>query len=237
MFRSYVEHEESLRSQLESNGDRPLKEWKRAFLLDPQYSPTRSSVLGLDIYQNDFAAKWLSTDAPHRNSVAVEDNLRTVEALCNSISSWTADPGHRARTSEQIHLMARVPAIDVLTRLLAPFSIVDAADSVQFTGLLLQLRTYLDDHPNEQALVYRMSGGRIRERSLADNDKIENMFQGKNPLHGPVTYPGDRNIFDENLLSVQIHTLRIKGVNLDATALAVRLPKSMSKGVLVATER
>jgi Z1 domain-containing protein len=236
MFRSYVEHEESLRKQLETNGDRPLKEWKRAFLLDPQYSPTRSSVLGLDIYQNDFAAKWLSTDAPHRNESAVEDNLSAVEALRNSVSSWAPDPGHASRTAEQIHLMARVSAIDVLARLLAPFSVVDAADSVRFTGLLLQLRTYLDEHPDEQAVVYGMSSGHIRERGLDDNDKIENMFQGKNPLHGPVVYPGDRNIFDENLLSVQIHMLRIKGSNLHVAALAVRLPKSMSKGVLVATE-
>lgn len=237
MFRSYVEHEESLRAELIKHGNRPLKEWKRAFLLDPQYKPTRSNVLGLDIYQDDFATKWVSTNAPHRNDEAVAENLRTVQSFIDSVAQWSPDTGHASRTEEQIHLVAELPAVDVLSHLLAPFLVVDTADSVGFTGLLLQLRTYLDDHPHERSLVYRMSGGRDRVRSVDYNtDKIENLFQGKNPLTGPVIYPGDRRIFDEEKLSVQIHMVRIRGHESHVAAIAVRLPGSMSRGVLVATE-
>ncbi len=236
MFRSYVEHEEYLRRELIDHGDRPLKEWKRAFLLERQYNPTRRNVLGLDIYQDDFAGKWQSTDAPHRNADAAEENRQTVQSFVDARPSWVNDPGHANRTSEQIHLMANAPALDVLTSLLAPLRIVDTADSVAFTGLMLQLKTYLDDHPGESAVIYRMTGGRDRVRNLNQNDKIDNLFQGKNPLHGPVIYPGDRKICDESLLTVQIHMLRVDGAASHVAAVAVRLPDSMSRGVLVATE-
>jgi len=237
MFRSYVEHEESVRAELVKHGSRPLKEWKRAFLLDPQYKPTRTNVLGLDIYQDDFATKWFSTDAPHRNGDAVDENLGIVESFCSSVARWVPDVGHTERTQDQIHLVAEVPAVDVLSELLAPFLVVDTADSVGFTGLRLQLRTYLDDHPEEQAVVYRMSGGRYRTRGLdVDTDKIENLFQGKNPLTGPVIYPGDRRIFDDQKLSIQIHMVRIRGQEAHVAAIGVRLPSAMSRGVLVATE-
>jgi hypothetical protein len=193
--------------------------------------------LGLDIYQDDFATKWFSTNAPHRNGEAVAENIRIVQLFVDSVSRWVPDRGHPNRTEEQVHLVAEVTAVEMLTRLLAPFLVVDTGDSVGFTGLLLQLRTYLDDHPHELALVYRMSGGRDRVRSLDTNtDKIDNLFQGKNPLTGPVIYPGDRRIFDDQLLSVQIHTVRIRGQESHAAAIAVRLPASMSRGVLVAAE-
>ena len=134
-------------------------------------------------------------------------------------------------------MMANAPTLDVLTSLLAPLRIVDTADSVAFTGLMLQLKTYLDDHPGESAVIYRMTGGRDRIRNLNQNDKIDNLFQGKNPLHGPVIYPGDRKICDESLLTVQIHMLRVDGAASHVAAVAVRLPASMSRGVLVATEQ
>jgi hypothetical protein len=105
---------------------------------------------------------------------------------------------------------------------------VDGHDSVRLTGLLLQLRTYLDDHPDDLACVYRMSGGRPRKRSLNDQDELINLFQGRNPLTGPVVYPGDDRIRMDNRLSVQIHTLEVPGLVYRVPAVAIWLPKAMS---------
>lgn len=227
LFRRYVDHEESLRAELVRHGDRPLRDWKRAFLLDQQYTPTRRSVLGLDIFQRDFAGDWTTPDAPHRNGEAVAENLRTLQTVIAQLQ-WQPDQGDPRRTTEQIHLTARVPAIDALTHLLAPLRLVDAFDSVRFTGLLLQLRTYLESHDGESAVLFQMSGGRERRRALkANRDEIDYLFQGAN---APTGYPGDRQIRDENLLTVQIHMLRIPNVPTAVPTVAVWLPRSMALG-------
>lgn len=207
------------------HGDASLREWKRAFLLETQYSPTRRNVLGLDIFQDDYAGKWFRPDAPHRNEQAVAENLDVIRSFCSSSPPWRDDPGHKDRTRDQVHLMTRLPAIETLTRLLAPLRIVDLSDSVEFTGLLLQLQTYLEEHPGVESVAYQMSGGRERRRSLDDRDEIDNLFQGRNPLKGPVIYPGDMRIQDEGLLSVQIHMLRVPKVSSLVAAVAVWLPR------------
>jgi len=236
LFRSYIDHEESLRKELISHGDAPLADWKRKFLLDTAYTATRRSVLGLDIYQADFADRWTSADAPHRNPAAVASNREVVNAFRDSILSWAPDPGHQDRTDVQIHLMARVPALAALESLLAPLRFVDTVDSVEHTGLMLQLRTYLEDHPMQECVVYQMSGGRERYRGLTDRDEIDNLFQGRNPAAPqPMIYPGDREIHAADEASIQIHMLQIDGSELPVPTVAIWLPPKMSRGVLVAT--
>jgi hypothetical protein len=231
LFRSYIDHEESLRAELSKNEDRPLAEWKRAFLLDTRYSPTRKSVLGFDIFQGDYADKWFRPGAPHLNEEAVAANRRLVEEFVASVSGWHPDAGHQDRTVEEIHLTEEVSAIDVLAGLLAPLRIVDAHDSLRFTGLLLQLRTYLEDHPDELAVVYRMSAGRPRKRTL-DKDDSFNLFQGRNPKNGPIKYPGDEKIRSDGELSIQIHNLTIPELKYGVPAIAVWVPSKMSVGWL-----
>jgi hypothetical protein len=237
LFRLYIDHEESLQAELLRHGDAPLSQWKRAFLLDKQYSPTRRSVLGLDIFQGDFAAKWFRPAAPHRNESAVAENYATVSSFCQSIANWHRDPGSPQRTPEQIHLMAEWSADKVLEGLLAPLRLVDGNDSVEFTGLLLQLRTYLEEHSALPATVYRMSGRGTRRRGLNSGDELINLFQGRNPLRGPVTYPGDDKIRRDGQLSVQIHLLRVDTTSSVVPAVAVWLPQAMSRGFLVARGR
>jgi hypothetical protein len=228
LFRNYIDHEESLRSELMKHGDQPLAEWKRAFLLDTRYSPTRKSVLGFDIFQGDYANKWFRPNAPQLNAEAVASNQRFVAEFVTSVTGWKPDSGHPDRTVEEIHLVTEVPALEALSHLLAPLRMVDAHDSIKFTGLLLQLRTYLEDHPDDRAVVYRMSGGRPRKRTLSGKDGTFNLFQGKNPKNGPVKYPGDEKIRTENVLSIQIHTLSIPGLSYQVPAIAVWVPSKMS---------
>ncbi len=234
MFTKYVKHEEALRAELANHGDGPLTEWKRAFLLDKAYQPTRRTVLGLDIFHEDFAGKWLRLNAPHRNLEVARANLGLIDAFCRVVDDWRPDEGSPARTHDQIHKLAIMPALRVLGELLVPFRVADTSDSVEFTGLLLQLRTYLEEHPEASASVYQMSAGRIRRRSLNESDDIENLFQGRNPLTGPATYPGDQRIREENALSIQIHRLQLPGIDEAVPTLAIWLPKAMTLGVLIA---
>ena len=56
---------------------------------------------------------------------------------------------------------------------------------------------------------------KIRNRRMdkKGHDEIQELFQGKNPRTGPVIYPGDREIKNDNILSIQIHRLHITDSN------------------------
>lgn len=89
-------------------------------------------------------------------------------------------------------------------------------------------------------MLYVMSRGQERERSLNDRAEILQLFQGKNPRTGPVIYPGDREICQRGLLTVQIHrlTLSTEGGQLvarDVPALAVWVPHLMAEEWVVQT--
>ena len=42
---------------------------------------------------------------------------------------------------------------------------------------------------------------------------MQQLFQGKNPKIGEVIYPGDREIKNENLVTIQLHRLHLKGID------------------------
>ena len=82
------------------------------------------------------------------------------------------------------------------------------------------MKRYLEKHPEDECLIYLMSANslddwKIRNRRLdrKGHDEIQELFQGKNPRTGPIIYPGDREIKDDNLLSIQIHRLHITDIN------------------------
>jgi hypothetical protein len=82
---------------------------------------------------------------------------------------------------------------------------------------------YLQDHPDERCLIYVINSKihdeqivqNIRERRLNENgsNTIKQLFQGKNPKTGEVIYPGDREIKNESLISIQIHRLHLKDMD------------------------
>ncbi len=126
----------------------------------------------------------------------------------------------------------------VYEELLTRLRVTRLVDSVQFTGLLLQVGRHLEQHPDATCTVYRMSGGATRERSVDADDQIPTLFQGANydrsTTPPTMIYPGDREIHAPDTLTVQIHTLDVKqgATTLASTvpAIAVWVPRAMEAG-------
>jgi hypothetical protein len=75
----------------------------------------------------------------------------------------------------------------------------------------LQLSKALEANPDEVCTIYRMSGGRRRQRGIDGDGEVLNLYQGAAPvqpreLRGSV-YPGDQAVRDDDNVSIQIHTL------------------------------
>ncbi len=237
-FQSYIRHEEDIRQRLlEYNASgKPLREWKRAFFLDSNLKPTRKNVLDLAYMQDTFSNSWYDPKTPHDPEEAAQNNRKVVGDFLASLR-LEEDEGDSRRTLEQRHKVAEgVPLKSAYEELLIKLTTMPPDDSQKFTGLLLQLEAYLEGHPDASCSVYLMTGGTLRERGVDADNKITQLFQGKNDRTG---YPGDREIRGPGL-TIQIHNLRIVSAGNEIVSnvptVAVWVPSEMAEGWLVQQE-
>nr|WP_281722560.1 Z1 domain-containing protein [Nitrosomonas nitrosa] len=214
-FRDYVEHETDVRARLASHRDtgHPLADWPRAFLLDAAMKPTRDNVIDIDYQRRSIGQGWFTPRSPHLSTEAVEQNRRMRDAVRQSFQ-WADDEGHTDRTDFQRHSVARrVPLQQVFEEFLTGLRFAAFEDSQTFLTYQLLLRDMLDADSSLSATLYIMSKGRMRDRSVDENDSLPVLFQGAAPVspkskRGSV-YPGDSEIKDTQAVTVQIHTLQV----------------------------
>lgn len=242
-YRSYIDHEEDVRYRLRdySKDGKSLREWRRAFILSSDLRPTRHCVVGLDYMRGNFANKWFEPHAPHYSSEAVNENRTTVEQFLSRLH-LVPDDGDSRRQEYQRHLLASSVFLrEACEQLLVQLRMASPSDSSRFNGLLVQIGCYLENHSDALCTVYLMSQGKIRERSVDENDEMLNLSQGAYPDTKGEVYPGDMKIRAAQGLTIQIHNLRIgrgKGENREVMAdnvpaIAVWMPREMSRDWVV----
>jgi len=237
-FRRYVEHEEDIRSQLQDfqDADRPLNEWKRAFVLDMALRPCRHSVLEFDYIRGRFSDDWVAPRVVLASDAVLQANRDTVAAFLQTLT-LADNEGHHERTRIQRHKVCQNMRLrQVVEQLLVQMRITGSTDSQRNTGLLLQLSLALENNPDEVCTVYSMSPNEKRQRGVDDNGEVTNLFQGEAPVHplerrGEV-YPGDRAIVDRDNVTVQVHRLDLTQdgnvIKQDVSVLAVWVPARLS---------
>jgi len=238
-FQSYVTHEEDMRSQLQQfqESGRPLNEWKRAFLLDGALRPCRNSVLEFDYIRGRFSDDWVNPRIVLATDAVYDANRQTVAEFVQGLDFVDVD-GNPNRTDIQRHLVCEnVPLLQAVEELLVKMRITGTTDSQRNTGLLLQISKALEANPDEVCTIYRMSGGRRRERGVDEDGEVLNLYQGEAPVQpreqrGNI-YPGDRRIRDDDNISIQIHTLDLtrEGVVVaeNVPVLAVWIPARLAR--------
>ncbi len=228
-YLSIIEHEEDVRQRLEDFdvNNRHLNNWDREVVLDSVLKLTRPNVLYDAVIRDRFGSNWIEIKSPHDTDNLIETNKNALfEFLNPKAVLFGEDAGHPNRTEDQKHLVAQISLQDCLDNLLKKLKFTRESDSATYSSLRGVFNRYLENHPNENCLVYLMSANslddwKIRTRRLKSRlDKkepteiqefeIQELFQGKNPRTGEVIYPGDREIKNNNLVSIQIHRLHLK---------------------------
>jgi len=239
-FKEYVEHEEDIRKQLKEYSDsgKPLSEWKRVFLMPNRLNPTRKNILKDGYISTVFSDKWFIPGRPYGSVDTDEKNREIVGSFIN-VTTFVPDKGHPDRKNIQKHIVnERVPLQEMYEDLLAQYLITSETDSYLNTGVLLQLKTYLEKYPDETCTLYIMSqqspnsDWQIRKRSVNKFGRIPTLFQGAYPNDTKDIYPGDRELGDKKRVVVQIHRLRVvdekdKIIANDVRAIAIWIPEKM----------
>jgi hypothetical protein len=209
-----------------------LTQWKRAFFLDAALQPTRRNVLGLDYIRGDFQDDWFDPRMPYDSPEIVAANRQVVGAFRDSLV-FRDDEGHPQRTADQIHGVVGGTSLNwAYEELLTGLRMTNLTDSQNYTGLLLQIRAYLDSHPDCTCTIFLMRRGDRRRRGLDGQGRILNLFQGPYPDRHGAIYPGDRQKHAPHELTIQIHRLTIRTdegvVADDVPVVAVWVPREMS---------
>lgn len=260
-YRAIIEHEEDVRRRLEEYdlNNKHLNEWDREVVKDRILRLTRPNILYDDLDRDYFGAEWFIIRAPHDTDSLISVNQKIISDFTNNnIQNFETDNGHTERTALQKHIIAELSLSDTLKFLLNRLKFTKETDSQTFSSLRGLVSGYLNENPDETCLVYCMSAYKIddkimqtiRKRRINRNDEIQQLFQGEQPtkngrfLKGEV-YPGDRNIKDENKLTIQIHRLHLTDVNgvdisddngniiyEDIPSIAIWIPEAIGKDII-----
>ncbi|PKL85433.1 MAG: alpha-1,4 polygalactosaminidase [Ignavibacteriae bacterium HGW-Ignavibacteriae-1] len=228
-FRAIIEHEEDVRSRLEEFdvNNKHLNEWDREAVLDKILNLTRSNILFNDIDRDYFGNEWFIIHAPHDTDSLIPYNKKIIsDFTSNHIASFSTDIGHIERTDLQKHLRAELSLSECIQRLLNKLKFTRESDSRTYSSLRGVINGFAEENPNETCLIYLISSKiesgqivqKIRQRRLNQNDAIQQLFQGEQPtsngrLKKGEVYPGDRNIKNDDKVTIQIHHLNLTDVN------------------------
>ena len=209
LYRSYVRHEEDMRAHLVAHirSGRPMSEFRRVFLLDRAFRPTRQSVIDIDYTRPTFRSGWCVPHQPHDADLAA--NRGIVDAFLQRYAErFVTDEGHPERQPHQRHRVAcRVPLSAVYDELLTRLE-VNIEDSQNWTLALILIDRYVEENQQGVCTVYQIRP-EVATRRLVRNGRIVNLFQGAYPVDTRDVYPGDRELRDAPV-TVQLHTVTLR---------------------------
>jgi hypothetical protein len=245
-YNGIIEHEQDVRNRLEEYdiNNKDLNEFEREVVLNRMLRLTRANILYDDVDRDRFE-EWYRIHAPHDTDSLITSNRYSVfEFLTAREAQFAESEGHTDRTDEQKHLVASLPIGECLEHLLNKLKFTRDSDSASYSSLRGVLQGHLEEFPDEECLIYLMSARSIndwtrRTRRLNRNDELQQLFQGKQPTRATQqyqigeVYPGDREIKDENRLTIQIHILNIRDTEYtDVPTLAIWIPEHISKDII-----
>lgn len=245
-YNGIIEHEEDVRQRLEEFdiNNKNLNVFEREVILNRMLNLTRANIL-YDNLDRDRFEEWFRINAPHDTENLIEANRAAVfEFLRPKEGQFSQDEGHPDRTDDQKHLVARLSMRECLEHLLNKLKFTRDSDSAAYSSLRGVLQQYLDEHPEDECLVYLMSARSLsdwtrRTRRLNRNDELQQLFQGKQPTKATQqyeigeVYPSDREIKDESTLSIQVHLLNIRDTDYtDVPSLAIWIPEHISSDII-----
>ena len=250
-FEDYVLHEEAMRRDLAEvqQARQPLDTWPRRFVLSPALKPCRDNVLEHGYMRAPAVPDdWFLPQA-YLGRSGFEEHNRAVVARFVAGHAFHPDDGHPLRTVYQRHEVTDLlPLRDVIGTLLVDYRLRDPDEAERWGLLLAQLGRMLDEDANARSIVYRMSPGETRKRAIHDNTgRLKYLYQGEYPVNPPnlrgTIYRGDKSMFAEGVVTVQLHELDLTvgteggaPVAFGVPFLALRLPAGQAQPMVFQTQ-
>ncbi|TPK91491.1 Z1 domain-containing protein [Mesorhizobium sp. B2-4-17] len=208
-FEDYVEHEQTMRTELKrlSETGVNLHTWRRRLILDPALHPCRRSVVSDPYTRARAGGGWTQQRGALMTIVTRQANGAVLNELAKGIT-FQPDTTYPSKEAAQQHLIAPSVPMQAVVDALVDYRFEDPRDTASFTGLLVTIGEALRRNKNLVATVYRMrptAGGR---RDIHDDGTIDNFLQGRTDRVGG--YPGDTSFQQPNRVTVQLHAYDLR---------------------------
>ena len=231
-YKDYVNHEEELRSLLSKCSS--LKDYEHSVMLTPRLRPTRRNVLPKKVVSSRLSG-WLKFERMSGIKMVIEDFVHHHLPTAHEFTFTNYD-SHKYQDGEMKKHSLKEMSVNDIIPLLSDYTAGNFTDTIT-KSMLIRYLGYLADIGHEAVKVIFMSKDAIRERSKIeiDNDlwRVE-AFQGRSRINEPDNYVGDTNIYDPEIITVQIHHIRIKGLPVSESAhaetyvLTVHVPERLA---------
>jgi Z1 domain len=163
-FADYVDHEEFVRSALVGNRGKPLREWRRDFILGALLRPTRPNVIGLSTRRINVDG-WMVPGALQRDADAAESN-RTLLTKVKRKWEKSYGPAKNAAEFPQFKgakdvspnfVIEAVPLLEVPEDFLLNVQVRDPVDAEEHSAILIGMAELLCADANIKTDVFLMN--------------------------------------------------------------------------------
>lgn len=244
-FEDYVEHEETMRTELArlaSTGEN-LRTWRRRLILDPSLHPCRRSVISDPYTRTRAGGGWTQQRGALLAALSRQANAEALARLVSGLP-FRPDTTYASKEVAQQHEIARSVPMQAIIDALTEYRFEDPRDTAAFTGLLIAIAEALRNDSALTATVYRMRPRAVGgHRDIKSDGTIENFLQGRTDRPGG--YPGDTFYQQPNELTLQLHAydLRQKSgqktvtVAKAAPLIVAHVPPALARDWLIQVQR
>lgn len=249
-FTEYIEHEDFVREALEKHRGKPLRDWRRDFILTQMLRPTRLSVVGLGT-RRVLVDEWMVPSVLHRDASAVSANRQLLDdvekhwsAGFTRVNAATIPQLAPAKGASPNDLIEAVPLKTVLDDFLLKVEVKDPGDAEEHSAMLVALGSLLAKDPSLKVDVFLMNNlkanyrSRVGTGSLAASHPLAPINQYFSQSANSVN---DRSFFTPDRISLQLRRFDLGSIQRDQTKADTRnvswyalyVPKRLKKDLVV----
>lgn len=199
----YVKHEEEMRNWLKKTDS--LDDVEKQLILTEKLSPTRKNILPYSIVQSKMKG-WHAMNALQ----SIKSNIIVVENFINDNDFKLWEPQYG--TLDRNHKYSSV-SIDKAIEFLTKFKFGNYSDTARKQATIRYLLYLSQEAPipiNNVKFIQMAYESEFRVRNFNPSTlKIDQIFTGRS-TSGNLTYPGDREIKQDDTICIQIHKVKLK---------------------------
>jgi hypothetical protein len=237
-FEDYVEHEQTMRTELKKLADSGanLHSWRRRLILDPALRPCRRTVISDPYTRARAGGGWTQQRGALVSTANSLANAAVLDKLGKAVT-FVPDTTYVSKEPAQQHLVAHNVPMQAVVDALVDYRFEEPRDTAAFTGLLVTIGEALRRNPNLVAAVYKMRPTASGRREIHDDGTIDNFLQGRTDRQGG--YPGDTFYQQANRVTVQLHAYDLvfgsskQLASKRAPLLVFHIPQALAKDWLV----
>ena len=216
-YKSYVEHEEELRSILGSCSS--LKEYEHRVMLSPRLRPTRLNVLPKQLVKTKLVG-WVKFEKMNGmkmvmdNKTVVESFVKDNIGFSGEFTTSNYDSLKYPEGEIKKHSMRSMSVTEVIT-MLTDFTAGSVSDTID-KSMVIRYLQYLESIGKGHVNVIFMSSNLKRNRKLlnvTDEGWRVELFQGRSNINEPDNYCGDTNLICNDTITIQIHHINLTGLS------------------------